>query len=569
MDRGKRLSISHFGLANAATRYTLALAATGIALYASEAFRGQLGNAGIYLPPLLAALISAACAGLWPSLLSQLIASVAIFLFIAHPLATPIRAIDLSSLVLFLVIGTIVLLLRRKWERKTPASYDSLIGLPNRAAFLDRLERAASWSQAGNTRHLALLIIDIDRFKVINESLGHRVGDELLARIAASFLECLRPGDMAARFAGDEFAVLLDGVASVDDARQIAERIKATISTPIAIRGHDIVITVSIGIALVDVDKPEAALRHAGVAMHRAKSGGKARCEVFEPAVDTHAMGQLQIETDLRQGLQQDAFRVYYQPIISLRTGEIASFEALLRWHHPQKGILLPGQFLPVAEEAGLLLSLGRLVLRQACRQLQAWRARGVARTLRLGVNMSGKEFTDPLITDTFRQTLAETQLSGDALIVELTESIIMEDRQLALEKLRLLRELGIELAVDDFGTGYSALARLQDFPISSLKADASFVTGISEGKPEIFDAIVALAHELNLDVTAEGIETAEQLEYLRQSGAAYGQGLFLSDALSAAEAEGLLATDPPWKAIFDRPVERNLRRKAAVSVSR
>ena len=568
MDQSKRLSISHFGLASAVTRYSLALAVTGIALFASDAFRGQLGSAGIYLPPLLAALISAACAGIWPALLSQLIASAAIFLFIARPLEGPIRAIDLSSLGLFLVIGTIVVLLKRKWERKIPASYDSLIGLPNREMFLNRLERAASWSQAGTTRHLVLLIIDIDRFKVINESLGHRGGDELLARVAASLVECLRPGDMGARFAGDEFAVLLDSVESVDEARQIAERIKIAISTPIAIRGHDIVITVSIGIALVDVDKPEAALRHAGVAMHRAKSGGKARCEIFEPAVDTHAMAQLQIETDLRQGIQQDAFRVYYQPIISLRTGELASFEALLRWHHPQKGILLPGRFLPVAEEAGLVLSLGQLVLRQACRQMQVWRSRGLARTLRLGVNVSGKEFADPLIADTFRQTLAETELSGEALVIELTESIIMEDRQLALEKLRLLRELGIELAVDDFGTGYSTLARLQDFPISSLKADASFVTGIGEGKPEIFDAIVALAHELNLEVTAEGVETAEQLEYLRQSGAAYAQGLFLSDALSPSEAEALLKTNPPWKAIFDRPVERNSRKKAAMSVS-
>jgi diguanylate cyclase (GGDEF)-like protein len=568
MDQSKRLDISHFGRTSAVARYGLALAATAIALYASDAFRGQLGNAGIYLPPLLAALISAACAGIWAALLSQVIASLAIFLFIARPLETPIRAIDLFSLVLFLVIGTIVLLLRKKWERKSSAAYDSLIGLPNRDAFLRRLERAASWSQAGDTRHLALLIIDIDRFKVINESLGHRVGDELLPRIAASFLECLRPGDMAARFAGDEFAVLLDGVESADEARKIAERIKAAISTPIAIRGHDIVITVSIGIALVDVNKPEAALRHAGVAMHRAKSGGKARCEVFEPSVDTHAMGQLQLETDLRQGIQQDAFRVYYQPIISLRTGEICSFEALLRWHHPQRGILLPGEFLPVAEEAGLLLSLGQLVLRQACRQLQSWQACGLARRLRLGVNMSGKEFADPLIADTFRQTLAETQLSGEALIVELTESIIMEDRQLALEKLRLLRELGIELAVDDFGTGYSALARLQDFPISSLKADASFVAGISEGRPEIFDAIVALAHELNLEVTAEGIETAEQLEYLRQSGAAYGQGLFLSDALSPSEAEALLKTNPPWKPVFDRPAGSSHRKKMAVSVS-
>jgi diguanylate cyclase (GGDEF)-like protein len=563
MDQSKRRSISHFGVANAATRYSLALAATGIALYASNAFRGQLGNAGIYLPPVLASLISAACAGIWPAFLSQLIAFAAIFLFIARPLESPIRAIDLFSLALFLVISTIILMLRSKWERKLPAFYQSLIGLLNREAFLDRLERAASWSQAGNTRHLALLIIDIDRFKVINESLGHRGGDELLARVAASLVDCLQPGDMAARFAGDEFAVLLDDVESVDHARQIADRIKAAISAPIAIRGHDVVITVSIGIALVDVDKPEAALRHAGVAMHRAKSGGKARCEVFEPAVDTHAMAQLQLETDLRQGIQQNAFRVYYQPIVSLRTGELASFEALLRWLHPQRGILLPGQFLPVAEEAGLVLSLGQLVLRQACRQLQAWRSRGWARTLRLGVNMSGKEFADPLIADTFRQTLAETQLSGDALILELTESIIMEDRQLALEKLRLLRDLGVELAIDDFGTGYSALARLQDFPISTLKADASFVTGISEGKPEIFDAIVALAHELHLEVTAEGVETAEQLEYLRQSGAAYAQGLFLSDALSAQQAEALLETELPWKAFFDRPVRKKV---AAVS---
>jgi EAL domain-containing protein (putative c-di-GMP-specific phosphodiesterase class I) len=349
---------------------------------------------------------------------------------------------------------------------------------------------------------------------------------------------------------------LLDGIQSVDEARHIADRIQDLLTPPFEISGHCIVITASIGIALVDLNKPEEALRHADIAMYRAKNGGKARHEVFEPSVDTHAMDQLQLESDLRDGMKDGSFRMYYQPIVCLQTGAVESFEALLRWHHPRRGILLPSEFLSVAEEAGLALQLGDLVLRQSCNHLRAWRRhRSVHSRLRTNVNLSSKQFANPLVVDEFHQVLEDAELDGDALTIELTEGIIMENRALAAEKLRRLRDLGVTLAIDDFGTGYSSLARLQDFPITALKVDASFVSKITEGRPQIFDAIIALANELKLEVTAEGVETAEQFSYVKNSGAAKCQGLFLSEAMTAEAAEQMLTTEPPWMSFFSEHV--------------
>jgi EAL domain-containing protein (putative c-di-GMP-specific phosphodiesterase class I) len=291
-------------------------------------------------------------------------------------------------------------------------------------------------------------------------------------------------------------------------------------------------------------------LRHADIAMYRAKSLGKARYVVFEPLLDKRAMDVLQLETDLRQSLQNRTFQLCYQPIVCLQTGRVVSFEALLRWNHPRRGVLRPAEFLPVAEEAGLTIPLGHWVIREACQRLQEWRQlRPELRRLSVNVNLSGREFMQPQLVDMLHGILKDTELPGDLLTVELTESMIMENDEIAAQKLQYLRELGIRLAIDDFGRGYSSLVRLQEFPISILKVDGAFVSRISAGKSQIFDAIMALATELKLDVTAEGVEKVDQFHYLRKSGAAMGQGLFFSDVLTSDHVERLLrGQDPvPW----------------------
>ena len=445
---------------------------------------------------------------------------------------------------------------RRQAEERLlhTAFHDALTALPNRELFLDFLGRAVVRTRSQGAGKLAILFLDLDRFKIVNDSLGHAVGDQLLSAVAKRLKQCLGAGDTAARFGGDEFTVLLENVGTVADAIQAAERIQQALAAPFEVSGTNIVVTASIGIALADIDKPEEALRHADIAMYRAKSLGKARHMVFEPSLDKRAMDVLQLETDIRQSLQNRTFQLCYQPIVCLKTGAVLSFEALLRWHHPRRGILRPAEFLPVAEEAGLTIPLGQWVMREACQRLQTWRhLRPALRSLSVNVNLSGREFTQPGLLDQLQRILSETGLDGNLLIIELTESMIMENDEIAAQKLRRMRDLGIRLAIDDFGRGYSSLVRLQEFPISILKVDGAFVSRISEGRSQIFDAIMALATELKLDVTAEGVEKADQFAYLKQSGAAMGQGLFFSDVLPPETVEQLLRVPQPmpWAARF------------------
>lgn len=432
------------------------------------------------------------------------------------------------------------------------ASHDALTGLPNRELFLARMRQAITARQQHGGKTLAVLFLDVDRFKIVNDSLGHAVGDELLAAVAGRLKECLPPASIAARFGGDEFTIMLENIEDLAAAAHTAEQIQSSLASPLDLNGHHIVITVSIGIASAGAaDAPEDVLRHADIAMYRAKAGGKARHVLFEPAIDTPAKDLLQLETDLRQGLRQQRFHLYYQPIISLRTGQIASFEALLRWEHPRRGLLLPTDFLFIAEEAGLTVPLGEWILRESCRCLSQWR-RSVpaAQTLSINVNLSEKQFMQPTIISQVKQALEESNLDGQLLTLELTETMIMENSELTLSRLHQLRDLGVRLAIDDFGKGYSSLGRLQDFPISILKIDASFVNRIEAGSPQIVDAIIALAHQLNLDVTAEGIETERQFSHLLQAECTTGQGFFFSPALQEAAVESLLRREPRWTLI-------------------
>jgi diguanylate cyclase (GGDEF)-like protein/PAS domain S-box-containing protein len=431
------------------------------------------------------------------------------------------------------------------------ASHDLLTGLPNRELFLARVRAAVAARQQRTDQVMAVLFLDIDRFKVVNDSLGHALGDQLLSAVASRLKQCLPSGtgDIAARFGGDEFTVLLDGVESISAAVRTAEQIQNLLSMPIELENHHIVITVSIGIAAARPDDaPEDVLRHADIAMYRAKAGGKARHAIFEPVIDTPAKDLLQLETDLRQSLRQQRFHLHYQPIVSLLTGQIASFEALLRWEHPRRGLLLPTDFLFIAEEAGLAVPLGQWILREAFQALARWqRSIPAARYVNMNINLSERQFLQPLIVDQIKHGLEEYGVDGRFITLELTETMMIENSELALNRIHQLRELGIKLAIDDFGKGYSSLGRLQELPVSILKIDGSFTRQIEAGKPQIVDAIIALAHQLALEVTAEGVETSWQCAHLARAGCTTGQGFFFAPALEQAAVQALLQREPLW----------------------
>ncbi|HEV2764829.1 MAG TPA: EAL domain-containing protein [Pyrinomonadaceae bacterium] len=426
------------------------------------------------------------------------------------------------------------------------ALHDALTGLPNRALFMDHLRLAVERARRRESRQFAVLFLDLDRFKVINDSLGHMLGDQLLVGIARRLEDSLRPGDLVARLGGDEFTVLLEDIGSVAEATLVAERLQRELSRPFALAGREVFTTVSIGIApsTIGHDRPENFLRDADTAMYCAKMLGKARHEVFDKNMHARAVTQLQLETDLRRAVEREEFFVQFQPIVSLGTGEIRSFEALVRWRHPEHGLISPGAFIPVAEETGLIVPLGRWVLLEACRQLRRWQQEHPTRaTLSVSVNLSSKQFTQPDLIAQIRQALEETGLAPSSLKLEITESVVMENIEKAAEMLRELRALGVELSIDDFGTGYSSLSYLHRFPINTLKIDRSFVTRMSDNNEnmEIVRTIVMLAHNLKMNVVAEGVETEQQLTQLLALGCGYAQGFYFSRPLDAKIATRLL----------------------------
>lgn len=425
------------------------------------------------------------------------------------------------------------------------AFHDSLTGLPNRALFMDHLKLAVNHCSRIKGYLFAVLFIDLDRFKVINDSLGHMAGDELLVAIGRRLEICLRDGDTIARLGGDEFTILLDGIKDYADAQRVAERVKEVLEQPFALSGRELFVTASIGIKYscgVD-DEPEDLLRDADTAMYSAKALGKAQYQEFDARMHSHAMTLLQIESDLRRALDRQEFVVNYQPIVSLESGRISGFEALVRWRHPERGLIPPNDFISIAEENGLIIPIGRWVLRQACLQMRRWhQTLPSTRQMKISVNLSCKQFMQPTIVEQVLGILRETGLDPGSLKLEITESVMMEKGDYAMHVLEQLSQAGVELSLDDFGTGYSSLSYIQHFPVTALKIDQSFIRRIGgEQNGEIVRAVIALARNLGLEVVAEGIETVLQHDLLKELGCGQGQGYYFSEAVGEESATELI----------------------------
>lgn len=423
------------------------------------------------------------------------------------------------------------------------ALHDPLTGLPNRALFLSLLDRCIRRTKRRRDYLFAVLFIDLDRFKLVNDSLGHGAGDELLVELARRLKSCLRPGDVVARLGGDEFTVLLDDIRDVSDATRVAERILNELQMPFDLGGHEAFTTASIGIALSTAghDLPEHVLRDADTAMYRAKVRGKARYEMFDEAMHARAVAQLKLETDLRRALTRNELRVQYQPIVELASGVIMGFEALVRWEHPERGLVSPGEFIPIAEETGLVIPIGNFVLETACRQTAEWQRKYPAyHDLSVSVNLSVRQFQLPDLVDQIMEILGATGLSPRSLRVEITESVLMDDPETNKETIRALRERGVQVQIDDFGTGYSSLSYLQRFSVDTLKIDRSFISGGETW--DIVQTILGLARDLGVDVIAEGVETEEQSRRLSALQCHRAQGYLFREPVDAETAERMLA---------------------------
>ena len=440
---------------------------------------------------------------------------------------------------------------RTELELAHQAMHDSLTSLPNRALFLDRLNQALARARRDGT-NVAVLFMDLNRFKLINDSLGHAVGDQLLVAVATRLRKILRESDTAARFGGDEFMILCEKVEDGQGAVEVVRRILNCIEAPFILERDKLFVSASIGIAVSGTgadDSPGALIRDADAAMYRAKERGT-YYELFDEDMRIQVSERSKAEDALRQAVERSEFRVLYQPLVELSSGKISGLEALVRWQQPDRGLVLPSDFLPLAEETSLIVPIGAWVLKEACRQGQLWRIERPDLELpKFAVNLSASELTHPGLIKTIRSALAETGTDSATLCFEITESVVMDEDDETLETLQTLKELGVSLSVDDFGTGYASLGTLKRFPIDILKIDRSFVAGIGDNHEDaaIVGSLVKLAHDLGMTVVAEGVETKEQLDTLRETGCDIAQGFYFAHPQPAESVGELLSRSGDW----------------------
>jgi diguanylate cyclase (GGDEF)-like protein/PAS domain S-box-containing protein len=453
---------------------------------------------------------------------------------------------------------------RAEHELERLAHYDKLTGLPNRAMLQDRLAQALLRAQRSETL-VAVLFLDLDRFKEVNDSLGHAVGDALLHEVAKRIGSCLRSTDTVARLGGDEFTVLLEGVRRVEEIERVAGKILATVARPLRIGAHELAVSTSIGATVYPLDDQDqdTLLKNADMAMYQAKQEGRNNVQFFSPEMGTHSERRMDLTTGLRHAVERGELSAHYQPLVEVKSGRLVGLEALLRWDNPDFGRVSPAQFIPIAEDTGLIVPIGEWMLRAVCRQMRAWRRAGCAPGY-VAVNLSPRQFRQQDVVQLVYRVLREYSMPPDSLELEITESTVMQRTEEAIMKMRRLRHLGVRMAIDDFGTGYSSLAYLQRFPVHTLKIDQSFVRDIRSDKDQaaIVTTVIGLARSLKLTALAEGVETREQLEFLRGEGCELYQGYLYSRPLPAAEIEPLLRQH----AARSRPAARPRRPRSAPS---
>ena len=427
------------------------------------------------------------------------------------------------------------------------AFHDTLTGLPNRALFMEHLNMAVKRTKRRDDYCFAVLYMDIDRFKLVNDSLGHSVGDSLIAAFAGRIQESLRDIDTLGRFGGDEFVILLEDIEDSEYASGVADRLQQELKRPFMVEGKEVFAPASFGVVLntKDYDQPEDIIRDADAAMYHAKENGKAQYKVFDKTLHKKALHLLERETDLRKAIHRDEFENHYQPIVDLRTSSLVGFEALIRWNHPQLGLIYPGSFISIAEETGLIVPMTQLISEQACKDLCHWQDQ-LQNELKLtmNINLSSKHFLSPTLLDDIKVILDQTGMPPEQLKLEITETALMEDADETIRLVHHLKDMGLKLVIDDFGTGYSSLSYLQRLPIDTLKVDRSFVSRIRsepDGNRNIVEAIISLAHRLHMVVVAEGVETEEQFAILLEMNCQFGQGYLFSKPLSKSKVDELI----------------------------